>query len=80
MLKNLLVSNFLVCPNDNQDTRPVYLKLNLMLSLALNPFLCLQYALNRHVCMQTASGFHLILISLLGTLALFLQAKNQLCL
>jgi hypothetical protein len=51
-----------------------------MLSLALNPLLCLQYALNRHVCVQTASGFHLILISLLGTLTLFLQAQHQLCL
>jgi hypothetical protein len=51
-----------------------------MLGLALNPLLCLQYALDRHVCMQTASGFHLILISLLGTLTLFLQAQRQLCL
>lgn len=51
-----------------------------MLGLALNPLLCLQYALDRHVCMQTASGFHLILISLLGTLTLFLQAQHQLCL
>jgi hypothetical protein len=58
----------------------VYLKLNLMLGLAFNPLLCLQYALDRHVCMQTASGFHLILISLLGTLTLFLQAQHQLCL